>query len=230
MRGLGIAKSFVSTHCLTRPSLVARRQTTATRSPRVLMSTSAQAVQNTVATSEGEWKKIRDDPVQLEALLFKEAIVRCEGNYCYMGVVQAIDPVSKSLIVAQLNGQKDITNLVLCMGSSIEDVFVGEGTSKHGALVQTLFKQQTKEEISPTRLNALRDHLLSHLRAHQLPVEIDLKDGETLRIAQIAYIAPPYTVKEVYCQNEIVMERITKLVEEIPPMQASTETNITLSS
>ncbi|OQR71568.1 hypothetical protein BIW11_10910 [Tropilaelaps mercedesae] len=169
--------------------------------------------------SQENWQTIRSDPVKLETLLYREVIIRCDKNRCHSGVVQAIDPITQSIIIAEVNSQGKIIELVLCFGSSIDDVFVGDGLSKHAAVVEELFKQQDRVELTQEELNALRDHVLSYLKSHHLPAELCSEDGVTIRIAQIAHIAAPYSVKQVYCQNEIVMERITKLIKEMPPFK-----------
>jgi len=153
-------------------------------------------------------RKIKDDPVALERIHLADATVRCSDGQCFQGVVHSIDPVSKSILLARVEANK-VKDMVLCIGSTIEDVVACEQSSKHARVVDQILAPE--KVFTAVEQKQRQERLFAHLKTRNLPCEVD---GNLIRISTWAHIEPPYTKKELFCSNEMIQERVSAILDE----------------
>lgn len=99
------------------------------------------------------------------------------------------------------------------MGHAVEQVHILAAPDQETAdRLQTCFLPPSTQRPSPEELRRRRSSTRTWLLRNQVPVE---EEGETLRVAGVLTIAAPYRAEDCYSSNQIILDRIQKLIRNL---------------
>lgn len=137
-----------------------------------------------------------------------------------IGHLMTRDPVSQSLVLARIGEGitiEEVEWIPSCSVKSIEPHGEPESTKKiaeiNAAFDRYLSDQKEGGEESKEDIQKRALKIINYLKSHHLDV-IEKPKG-TYIIGQCVRFETPYTIKNLYCDQPIVLKRITKLLEGI---------------
>lgn len=144
-------------------------------------------------------------------------------NLCESGELQGwvytIDPVSYSVIIAAETEEKHIDSkpIVIVMAKAIKQLQVVETTNAQPGWLNN-FATKKKHEYTNEELKKRKASVVEWLNKNRVPIVENSKDGESENVHVIGglVIEPPYEVESCQGTNEIVLERIRKLINSMP--------------
>ncbi|KAM5165630.1 gem-associated protein 6 isoform 1-T4 [Mantella aurantiaca] len=158
-----------------------------------------------------EW--LDKTPLEWESYVNKEVKVSADEKNEYQGWVITIDPVSASVVLANLEeAQKTLVRVI--MGHAIQKVDVvneaDDLTRKRLAHIFNLYETSlhTSEDLE-TRKQSLK----SWLEQNSIPVTVQGESLRTLCVAGVLTIDPPYGPDNCTSTNEIILSRIQGLLQ-----------------
>ncbi|XP_037084588.1 uncharacterized protein LOC119105084 isoform X2 [Pollicipes pollicipes] len=162
----------------------------------------------------------RNDPLELKQTLYTCVALSCSDGSTHNGRVIAVDPVSESrILVSDVHSAAPVVEVVFgysVSSSRTTDTECGDPTRQ--AVDSLLRRQRTEPALSPAELLARRDHVVSWLRRHRLPVEVG--EGH-VTVAGVATVRAPYTAEQCVCANELVLQRLDALLKSMPPLEGT---------
>lgn len=160
------------------------------------------------------------DPGQWMALIHKEVLVTAETGRQHQGWVYTIDPVTESIALAQFDGPtKNLQNIEIVLGHAVKEMrVVNENTEEFRDALTNLCKSVSDmpETLSKETLKRRQLSLKSWLEKNRLPVRVSGELDETLTIADVLVVQPPFGPENCICTNEIVLGRIQGLIKNMP--------------
>ncbi|XP_071501495.1 gem-associated protein 6-like [Diadema antillarum] len=156
------------------------------------------------------------DAISWQKLVYKKVRVQAAHKYSYTGWIYTIDPVSKSILLADFDTKSSDGQipLTVVLGQEISHVHIlEEDIDKHKISLDQLFHCQSHEpSLSKEEISAKKQKLKEWLELHRVPVTESGKDGELLNVSQVLTIEPPYSAENCVCTNEIILARVQALV------------------
>lgn len=96
------------------------------------------------------------------------------------------------------------------MGHAVEQVQILQAADRETAeRLQACFLPPTIRRLSPEKLRRTRSKIRIWLLKNQVPVE---EEGDNLRVAGVLTIAAPYRPEDCCSSNQIILDRIQKLI------------------
>ncbi|XP_037780030.1 gem-associated protein 6-like [Penaeus monodon] len=161
-----------------------------------------------------------NDPVRQHAMIHRRVLVTTTDNQEYMGWVHTIDPVSESVILVEF-GENGSTEVIIVSGYNVKNIAV-QDDKPSPSLVSAIDNLFRKEQIhySSQELTARRESLCVWLAENRVPYTV--RDDMSVEVLQTAVIAQPYEPGSVQCTNEVVLDKVMKLVQQMPVQAATT--------
>ncbi|XP_050710333.1 gem-associated protein 6-like [Eriocheir sinensis] len=163
---------------------------------------------------EGPSHKIfTGDPVHQHSLIHRRVTVTTTDLKEHTGWVYTIDPVSESVILVNFNGEEKEVNIV--WGYNVKSVTPLESTPPPGLAeaVDSIFRKE-QVHYSNQELTARRESLCVWLAENRVPYTV--KDDMSIQVLQVALIRTPYDAGAVECHNEVVLDKVMRLVQQAP--------------
>ena len=118
-------------------------------------------------------------------------------------------------MLVEMSKDKTPVNVLILMNDEIEEIKCRARDESLGIDLDNLFKtQHTLEEID---LNKHRDKVVSWLQKNRLPVKVEQRDSTeyVINILDTVFICPPYGIDNCESTNEIVLDKVRKLIKDI---------------
>ena len=141
------------------------------------------------------------------------------------GWVYTVDPVTKTFVMLETSGagkQTHSSSLSFVMGHAVQ---CARATTKAGELCpdfDRILKTGTTSSYSDEQLRLRKSELKVWLERNRLPVTE--KEGEVLCVLDVLRVEPPYEMDCCRCSNEIILDRIQRLIRNMPRNATKSET------
>lgn len=146
-----------------------------------------------------------DDPVHMQSLVGKCVEVETIENKILSGTVYVVDPLSKTVVLVNKSGERYKVDLLLHHALKSLKVIVGAtGCSLPNFTPST---EETQE------LEKKKSKLKTWLTANLIDVE---ENGPILYFKDKVMIEPPYGIEQCYCSNTIILDRLHKIMNNMP--------------
>ncbi|KAL7638703.1 UNVERIFIED_CONTAM: hypothetical protein RMT77_010236 [Armadillidium vulgare] len=147
----------------------------------------------------------------LNSIITKEVEINM-GTKSQRGWIQSIDPISKSFIIMMFNDSSRCSEVTFIPGCNVKSVKIfetipsGELRNKLNNVFKTEEVQFSKEEIEKRR-----EDLCVWLSGNRVPYTVS--NNLCIEVLQVATIKPPYNTESIHCKNEVVLDKVIKLVK-----------------
>ncbi|XP_076028201.1 gem-associated protein 6 [Genypterus blacodes] len=132
------------------------------------------------------------------------------------GWMLTVDPVSASVVLVNFS-EVGGASVQVVMGHAVVEVQVlQEADRKTTEQLAAMFRPQPARSFSPDELRRRKESVRRWLEKNRLPVEEEDDDGEVLKVAAVLTIRAPYGGEDCRSSNEIILDRIQKLLETNP--------------
>ena len=131
------------------------------------------------------------------------------------GGVLAIDPVTDTVVLIQYDNDlpEDLRECQVSIVPFVDwsSVKVKDESDSTKSTLKSLAQTQSESShgLTPEQISIRRDAIKSHLSKYGLAAE---EDGENLLIGDTLIIQPPYTDQSCDATNEIILERVRKIL------------------
>lgn len=117
-----------------------------------------------------------------------------------------------SLVLVNFRKEGGATVQVV-MGHAVEQVQILQAADQETAeRLQACFLPPAIQCLSPEKLRRRKSKTRIWLRKNQVPVE---EEGDNLRVAGVLTIAAPYRPEDCCSSNQIILDRIQKLIRNL---------------
>ncbi|KAG7175817.1 gem-associated protein 6-like [Homarus americanus] len=159
-------------------------------------------------------KVFTNDPLWHQSMLHCRVAVTTTNHTQHTGWVYTIDPVSESVILVEFD-DKDGKEVIILSGYNVENVKVINSNPPEG-LASTIGNLFKKEQVhySNQELTARRESLCVWLAENRVPYTV--REDMGIQVLQVAVISQPYEPESVQCTNEVVLDKVMKLVQQMP--------------
>lgn len=148
-------------------------------------------------------------------------IILFEGEELY-GWVYTVDPVSHTIVIAKDRDVSDHEKLgcdsslvVFVMRKAVRELRILETTRKEPEWLKN-FAEKEKQDYTDEELQKRRASLIDWLNKNRVPIIDDSPESEVVKVLGGLVIEPPYDVDSCKGTNEIVLDRIRKLISSMP--------------
>lgn len=132
------------------------------------------------------------------------------------GWIYTVDPVTGSIVLIQNseNGTHSSCHLNIICGHAVKQVELLEETltEKEITTIESLLDGVKQSSYSQFELNTRKVELKEWLERNRIPVQEFGAEGEILSIMGVLYVDPPYNADCCRSNNEIILDRIQKLI------------------
>ncbi|KAK1171605.1 gem-associated protein 6-like [Acipenser oxyrinchus oxyrinchus] len=163
-----------------------------------------------------EW--CRKKPLEWQGYVNKEVKVTAAKQE-YQGWVFTVDPVSANIVLVNFkDGGK--ASIVAVMGHAVEAVDVlREGDSSMADQLTSLFMPAGAQSYSREELKNRKNSLRDWLEKNRIPFTELGAQQETLCVAGVLTVTPPYGPEDCSSSNEIILSRVQSLIQSNPGCQ-----------
>ncbi|XP_078351122.1 gem-associated protein 6-like [Oculina patagonica] len=148
--------------------------------------------------------------VTLRKYVDKKISILLSDNTRKVGWVHSIDPVTHTVVLQEETEDSNAKKLSFVLGHAISRVVLEES---EGHPPKTDFLQAEKTmEYSQDDLCKRKSELVDWLTKNRIPVSESLEDSAILSVMGVLFVEPPYDAECCRCSNEIVLDRIQKLI------------------
>ncbi|KAG0724018.1 Gem-associated protein 6 [Chionoecetes opilio] len=154
-----------------------------------------------------------NDPLHQHSLLHRRVTATTSDLKQHTGWVYTIDPVSESIVLVNFIGEaKEVT---IVWGYNITSVTPLEDTPPPGLAdaVDSIFRKKLVH-YSSQEITARRESLCVWLAENRVPYTVN--EDMSIQVLQVAVIRSPYDAGGVECHNEVVLEKVMRLVQQTP--------------
>lgn len=149
----------------------------------------------------------QNNPIYMKSLIGKSVEIKTVDNKAHSGLVYVIDPIFKT-VVLHTNWKSD---------DDYETVII----LKHAIVTLEVLSEEKNEnylgELSIPQLECTKPNRKSIVKKWIKSMMIDVKEsGDYLKIDDYLVIIPPYRADNCICNNTIILERIQKILNEMP--------------
>ncbi len=164
---------------------------------------------NVMADEEVEnWTSLSS--VTLRKYVDKKISILLSDNTRKVGWVHSIDPVTHTVVLQEETEDSNAKKLSFVLGHAISRVGLEES---EGRPPKTDFLQAEKTmEYSQDDLCKRKMELVDWLTRNRIPVSESVEDSAILSVMGVLFVEPPYDAECCRCSNEIVLDRIQKLI------------------
>ncbi|XP_061737106.1 gem-associated protein 6 [Nerophis ophidion] len=159
---------------------------------------------------QGAWSHL--GPLRWTPYVNKEVKVTAGKDEVFGGWLLTVDPVTASLVLVQLRSVGGASVQVV-MGQAVQQVEVLQeadpGTARR---LHSLFPPPGPGAMEPGERVRRRCRVRRWLEKNRIPVE---EEGEELKVAGVLTIATPYGPDDCSGGNEIILDRIQKLLRQL---------------
>lgn len=168
-----------------------------------------------MAESTVEWKS-QLSPVSLAKFVNKKVSVLLSDGSSRDGWVYTVDPVTRSIVLLQVNERTFNSGLAFIIGHAIKAVDVQSVDESKEACpdFDKIINTRKNCNYSDEDLQQRKSDLKSWLEKNRIPVTE--KNGAVLSVMDVLSIEPPYEMDCCRCSNEIILDRIQRLVRSMP--------------
>ncbi|XP_071328358.1 gem-associated protein 6 [Trachinotus anak] len=150
------------------------------------------------------------DPLQWIHYVNKQVKVMAGKDEEHCGWLLTVDPVSASLVLVDFR-EDGGTSVQVVMGHAVENVRVlQEADEEISDRLRTSFLPPRTCSLNPEELRRRREDIQSWLEKNRVPVE---EEGDELRVAGVLTIRAPYRPQDCCSSNQIILDRIQKLIQ-----------------
>lgn len=160
-------------------------------------------------------------PIQTLREYTDKRIIIYFANSCKkVGWVHAIDPVTRAVVLEEENESSSGGNsrkLAFVMGHAIshvileeEDIYPKEGLRRE---INELIESRKTNEYSKDELAKLREEMIEWLTLNRVPVSQCPDNEAVLSVMGVLFLEPPYDSECCRCSNEIILDRVQKLIK-----------------
>ncbi|KAF3688239.1 Gem-associated protein 6 [Channa argus] len=140
----------------------------------------------------------------------KKVKVKARKDEEVRGWLFTVDPVSASMVLVDFRENGGVLVQVV-MGHAVEEVQVLQEADRRTAdHLQTMFLPPRTCILEPEELNRRKGSIRRWLEKNWVPVE---EDGDELKVAGVLTIRAPYRAEDCCSSNEIILDRIQRLVQ-----------------
>ncbi|XP_017295830.1 gem-associated protein 6 [Kryptolebias marmoratus] len=142
----------------------------------------------------------------------KQVRVKAGKDEEHLGWLLTVDPVSASVVL--LNFREDAALVHVVVGHSVKNVEVlQEPDPEMTERLRSFFLPLTTPILDPEELRHRRARVRQWLKKNWLPVD---EDRDELRVAGVLTITAPYRPEDCCSSNQIILDRIQKLIQVHP--------------
>ncbi|KAJ8285004.1 hypothetical protein COCON_G00038540 [Conger conger] len=161
-----------------------------------------------------EWTQ--KNPLEWNEYVNKEVKVTADEKHEYQGWVFTVDPVSASVVLVNFQDTGK-ASVVVVMGHAVREVeIVKDGDEEMVSRLSSLFMPEGRHVLGKDELRRKKECLRAWLEKNLIPVT---EEDETLRVAGVLTVNPPYGTQDCSSSNEIILARVQSLVESNPGPQ-----------
>ncbi|XP_018606642.2 gem-associated protein 6 [Scleropages formosus] len=158
-----------------------------------------------------EWREKK--PQEWRRYVNNEVKVTAHEKQECQGWVFTVDPVSASVVLVNFQ-DTGRTCVTVVMGHAVEAVeILKEGGPEMEERLSSLFMPTGHHGLTKQELQHRKDSLRVWLEKNRIPV---VEEGETLRVAGVLSVDPPYGPQDCSSSNEIILSRVQSLVQNNP--------------
>ncbi|XP_058495695.1 gem-associated protein 6 [Solea solea] len=151
-------------------------------------------------------------PLQWIRFVNKQIKVTAGKDEERRGWLVTVDPVSASLVLVDFREDGKMS-VDIVMGHAVEEVQVlQEADSETLDRLQNSFVLPKTCSLDAEELRRRRGFLQSWIQKNRIPVE---EEGEELRVAGVLTIRAPYRPDDCCSSNQIILDRIQKLIQNL---------------
>ncbi|XP_074554770.1 gem-associated protein 6 [Halichoeres trimaculatus] len=152
-------------------------------------------------------------PLQWIRYVNKQVKVKAGRDQEHRGWLLTVDPVSASLVLVTFKEQGG-TSVQVVMGHAVEEVqILQEADQETTQRLQNSFLPPSACRLDLKEQTARKGQVRLWLEKNRVPVE---EEGEELRVAGVLTITAPYGPDNCYSSNQIILDRIQKLIQNQP--------------
>ena len=148
--------------------------------------------------------------VALREFVDKKINVLLSDNSRKAGWVQAIDPVTRTIVLQEETDDLNAKKLTFVMGHAISRVVLEESEGR--PRMTDFLEAEKAKKYSQDDLNERKTELVEWLTKNRIPVTASLEDSAILSVMGVLFVEPPYDPDCCRCSNEIILDRIQKLI------------------
>jgi gem associated protein 6 len=148
-------------------------------------------------------------------------IILSEGEKL-QGWVYTIDPVSHTIVIAKDDDENDderhasdTRSIVFVMSKAVKDLRILETTRKEPEWLKN-FAVKEQQNFTDDELQKRKANLIEWLNKNRVPILDSSTETKVVEVLGGLVIEPPYDVDSCKGTNEIVLERIRKLISSMP--------------
>ena len=148
----------------------------------------------------------------------KRSYIYLKNNSRKVGWVHAIDPVTRTVVLEEQDeGSTDDKELTFVLGHAISRVVLESDANssqgpRHG--ITDFIGDNKSNDYSEDELAKRRRELIEWLTLNRVPVtECSSEDSAVLSVMGVLFVEPPYDPECCRCSNEIILDRIQKLIK-----------------
>ncbi|XP_022789427.1 gem-associated protein 6-like, partial [Stylophora pistillata] len=149
--------------------------------------------------------------VSLREFIDKKITICVCDNSRKVGWVLAIDPVTYTVVLQEETENLNSKKLTFVMGHAIKRVVLEENGGARPPKINFLELESTKE-YSQDEIVKRKGDLIEWLTKNRIPVTESSEDSGVLSVMGVLFVEPPYDPESCRCSNEIVLDRIQKLI------------------
>lgn len=138
----------------------------------------------------------------------------------HIGWVYTVDPVSESIILVSFGEEISERTVILVPGYNVKDIKVLDSkiSPELADAIDSLFRKK-QVKYSDTELSTRREALSVWLSENRVPFSI--RPDMSIEVLQAAVIKPPYVTESIDCLNEVVLDKVIKLLQQMPSTSGS---------
>ncbi|XP_026215922.1 gem-associated protein 6 [Anabas testudineus] len=158
-------------------------------------------------------------PLQWIRYVHKQVRVKAGKDEELCGWLLTVDPVSASLVLMDFREEGTLMQVV--MGHAVEEVQVLQEADKETAdRLRSSFLPLRTCSLDPDELRRRRGIIQNWLEQNRIPV---VEEADELRVAGVLTIRAPYGPEDCCSSNQIILDRIQRLIQNQPPPHAETD-------
>ncbi|XP_051238703.1 gem-associated protein 6 [Dicentrarchus labrax] len=149
-------------------------------------------------------------PLQWIRYVNKLVKVKAGKDEEHRGWLLTVDPVSASLVLVNF-GEGEGASVQVVMGHAVEEVEVLQEANEEitDRLQASFLPPRNRTRLDPEELRRRRGGVRRWLEKNRVPVE---EEGGELRVAGVLTIEAPYGPDDCRSSNQIILDRIQKLI------------------
>ncbi|KAK9527517.1 hypothetical protein VZT92_014074 [Zoarces viviparus] len=156
-------------------------------------------------------------PLQWMRYVNKQVKVKAGKDEERRGWLLTVDPVSASLVLVNFGEEEGRASVQVVMGHAVEEVEVlQEADEETTERLRTSFLPPETRTLDPAELRRRRGGVRRWLEKNRFPVE---EEGEELKVAGVLTITAPYGPEDCCSSNQIILDRIQKLIQNVIQLQ-----------